>query len=535
MILFIINEIRGQAPPGIVARKRVGGSEGSPFNDSEILRNSKIYAPQTISMTKGEYDRTFLVVNDTPTTLLVESIRITYEASDGTPFNGPKHGTGSSEVKSSGPCQSVTLGVGEKIIQVSGKNDSRIISLQFITDKGRIIPNPGCGGSRGNQFTDEKSGYYLSFISGRSGWVLDQIQFYWAKFPDTTTTSTTTTTTSSSSSTTTTSTTTTTSSTTSSSSTSSSSTTTSSSKSSTTTISSSTTTTTSSSSSTTTTSTTSSSSTSSSSTTTSSSTSSTTTTTTVSIITPSTTSTTTPSSSLITSAQKTSPMVTAMSNVISSSSVFIPKPCTDSTFIGLSCNISNTPCEMGTPCENDGTCMSNKMATYGYICSCPSGFTGTYCELDQRICKPHLCLHNGTCNETLNTTFHCVCENGWEGIHCESMVNHCEGVECMNNGVCRPLLLGYKCECLGTSYYGSHCEFTARKVVISKIISKSFSYIAIIAMSIVVMFIVIMDILTYCFGIDMTRDELEQFRREKRDKKRINRRVNKQLIRTNIS
>ncbi|CAF1466549.1 unnamed protein product [Adineta steineri] len=189
---------------------------------------------------------------------------------------------------------------------------------------------------------------------------------------------------------------------------------------------------------------------------------------------------------------------------------------------------------MGTPCENDGTCTNNGTATYGYICSCLSGFTSTHCELDQRICKPHLCLHNGTCNETSNTTFHCVCENGWEGIHCESVVNYCEGVECMNNGVCLPLLLGYKCECLGTSYYGSHCEFTARKIVISKIISKSFSYIAIIALSIVVMFVVIMDILTYCFGIDMTREELERYRREKRDKKRINRRVNKQLIRTNI-
>ncbi|CAF0849493.1 unnamed protein product [Adineta steineri] len=258
--------------------------------------------------------------------------------------------------------------------------------------------------------------------------------------------------------------------------------------------------------------------------------SSTTTTTTIS----SSTTTTTSSSSSTTSAQKTSPMVTTRSNVNTSSLVFVPKPCINSTFIGLSCNISNSPCKLATSCENDGTCINNKMATYGYICLCLSGFNGTHCELDHRICKPHLCLHNGTCDGTSNTTFHCVCENGWEGIHCESMVNHCEGVECMNNGVCRPLLLGYKCECLGTSYYGSHCEFTARKAVISKIISKSFSYIAIIAMSIVVMFVVIMDILTYCFGIDLTREERERFRREKRGRK-WNRRVNKQLIRTNIS
>ncbi|CAF4463060.1 unnamed protein product, partial [Adineta steineri] len=125
------------------------------------------------------------------------------------------------------------------------------------------------------------------------------------------------------------------------------------------------------------------------------------------------------------------------------------QPCTDSTFIGLSCNISNTPCEMITPCENQGTCRNYKMTTYGYICSCSSGFNGTHCELDQRICKPHLCLHNGTCNETSNTTIHCVCKNGWQGTHCESMINYCEGVVCKNKGICRPLLLGYKCECLG--------------------------------------------------------------------------------------
>ncbi|CAF1449840.1 unnamed protein product [Adineta steineri] len=435
-----------------------------------------------------QYSAIMKVLNDTSKTFLVESIRIIYKASDGTAFSGSKHGGDNNGASNKAQCGPFTFNAREKIIQVNGRNDSRIHSLQFVTTENRKVPNPACGGDGGGAFNDSKPGYYLSFISGKSGDVLDQIRFHWAKLPASSSTTLTTSTTPSTAT-----------------------------SSSTTTIETTTTATTETISVSTTTTTTTPSITSSS---TSSSSSSTTT-------------TTTALSS--TSAQKTSPMVTTSSNVNSSSLVFVPKPCINSTFIGLSCNISNSPCEMGTPCENNGICINNKMATYGYICSCLSGFNGTYCELDERICKPHLCLHNGTCNETSNTTFHCVCENGWEGIHCESMVNYCEGVECMNNGVCRPLLLGYKCECLGTSYYGSHCEFTARKVVISKIISKSFSYIAIIALSIVVMFIVIMDILTYCFGIDMTREELERYRREKRDKKRINRRVNKQLICTNIS
>ena len=39
-------------------------------------------------------------------------------------------------------------------------------------------------------------------------------------------------------------------------------------------------------------------------------------------------------------------------------------------------------------------------------------------------------------------------------------------------------------------------------------------------MTSVAMFIVIMDILKYCFGIDPTREDLEMIRREKRAKNR---------------
>ncbi len=126
----------------------------------------------------------------------------------------------------------------------------------------------------------------------------------------------------------------------------------------------------------------------------------------------------------------------------------------------------------------------------------------------------------GTCNETSNATFHCTCEEGWQGVNCELIAHACEGVKCLNNGVCRPGLINYTCECLGDSYYGPHCEFTATKIIIYKIVSKSFAYVAIIAMAIVAMFVVIMDILKYCFGIDLTRDDLERYRREKQARKR---------------
>jgi hypothetical protein len=124
------------------------------------------------------------------------------------------------------------------------------------------------------------------------------------------------------------------------------------------------------------------------------------------------------------------------------------------------------------------------------------------------------------CNETLDAPFYCVCPDGWYGAHCEFMIHDCEGVKCLNNGVYRPGLLNHTCECLGDSYYGPICEFTAPKIVIYKIVSKSFAYVAIVAMTIVAMFVVIMDILKYCFGIDLTREELERYRREKQARKR---------------
>ena len=91
--------------------------------------------------------------------------------------------------------------------------------------------------------------------------------------------------------------------------------------------------------------------------------------------------------------------------------------------------------------------------------------------------------------------------------------------------MCRPLFLNYSCECLGDSYSGRHCEITSTKIMMFQTISKSFAYIAIIALSIVVMFIVIMDILKYCFGIDPTCEELERLRREKEKSREIQRLV----------
>ncbi|CAF4430534.1 unnamed protein product, partial [Rotaria magnacalcarata] len=42
------------------------------------------------------------------------------------------------------------------------------------------------------------------------------------------------------------------------------------------------------------------------------------------------------------------------------------------------------------------------------------GFNGTDCELDERLCKPHKCLNNGSCSDNTSVA-DCKCAPGWEG------------------------------------------------------------------------------------------------------------------------
>ena len=59
-----------------------------------------------------------------------------------------------------------------------------------------------------------------------------------------------------------------------------------------------------------------------------------------------------------------------------------------------------------------------------------------------------------------------------------------------------------------------------KRLVILQIVSTTCAYVAIIAMSAVATFVVVMDILKYCFGIDPVEGEREKLRQEKRVKKR---------------
>ena len=186
---------------------------------------------------------------------------------------------------------------------------------------------------------------------------------------------------------------------------------------------------------------------------------------------------------------------------------FLAPTCPNAGSIGTHCNIVDTPCATLRPCQNEGYCTNTNSTSPSYVCSCPTGFDGTHCQLDRRPCQTDTCWNNGTCTESSQTTADCSCASGWQGARCQTRVDYCANVTCLNNGVCRASLRNYKCECLGKSFSGSHCEVTATGTVILRTVARSFAYVAIIALCAVMVFVAVLDILKYCFGIGPAKND----------------------------
>lgn len=207
-------------------------------------------------------------------------------------------------------------------------------------------------------------------------------------------------------------------------------------------------------------------------------------------------------------------------------SVFCPKRCTNPSYIGVNCTVPSNPCVADQNYE-----------TIEYDCTCSRAPQNMFCAPHRPRCKPYVCFNSGTlhfhsneqeifcclgtCHKFPNRTFYCKCPPGWNGSRCETMEHDCDKPNtCLNNGVCRPMLRNFTCECLAGSFYGRHCQHTATRVLVYRIVAKSFSYVAILAMVSCVLFFVIMDILKYCFGIDPVREERERYRRERQARRR---------------
>ena len=181
-----------------------------------------------------------------------------------------------------------------------------------------------------------------------------------------------------------------------------------------------------------------------------------------------------------------------------------------------------------------------------YHCVCPAKIHGLECETDLRPCNPNPCEHgtssfqtdlkpgcssvnfnrffsnlfSGRCAGESKDDTHCVCDQHWEGNLCGIMKDYCSQVECLNGGRCRKTLGNWSCECMEEFYYGERCEITRTKMIILSVVSKSFAFVAILAVASLFIFVIVMDFLKYVCGIDPARQELMDIRRKRWNEKR---------------
>ncbi|CAF1070732.1 unnamed protein product [Rotaria magnacalcarata] len=156
-----------------------------------------------------------------------------------------------------------------------------------------------------------------------------------------------------------------------------------------------------------------------------------------------------------------------------------------------------------TGCANEGICNPIIGA-----CTCPSGFTGTRCELARStdLCRDITCRNSGVCNIISPIYATCWCLLGFHGDYCErrSVAPRCLSSKCYNGGtcyehspassifaycLCRPGFAGIRCEteyfrCPNNGFYadaygcaqGKYFECVEQTITISRSCPRGLRY-----------------------------------------------------------
>lgn len=135
-------------------------------------------------------------------------------------------------------------------------------------------------------------------------------------------------------------------------------------------------------------------------------------------------------------------------------------PSCPSAFTGEYCQYQN-PCNTGgQKCQNGGTCSVVMSPTRGpaFKCTCPIGYQASFCEIavSNNPCTESPCQNGGTCSLQSLSNYTCTCPLGWKGPHC-TQVDHCSSNPCGQNGMCVSTRHSFRCECFD-GFNGPDCR-----------------------------------------------------------------------------